>query len=153
MQAIRQSEVRAPDGPRIVTAGAAYFATVFGAGFVLGTLRVLLVVPRLGERVAELLEMPLMLLVICGAAGWIVRRFALPPVPRVRLAVGVLALVLLLAVEFAVVLALRGLTWREYVATRDPVSGTAYIALLGVFALMPWLVGCRRRSDDPAEPE
>jgi hypothetical protein len=37
---------------------------VFGTGFVLGPIRVLWAVPRLGERVAELMEAPLMLVAI-----------------------------------------------------------------------------------------
>ena len=48
--------------------------------------------------------------------------------------------VLLLALEFTVVLALRGLSLREYFATLDPVSGTVYYALLLAFALMPLIV-------------
>jgi len=39
-----------------------------------------------------------------------------------------------------VVLALRGLSLREYFATLDPVSGTVYYALLLAFALMPLIV-------------
>jgi hypothetical protein len=50
------------------TAGALYFALAFGAGFVLGTIRVLWVVPRVGERTAELMETPIMLVVIMLAA-------------------------------------------------------------------------------------
>jgi hypothetical protein len=48
---------------QILKAGGLYFALVFGAGFVLGTIRTLLVVPRVGTRRAELMEMPIMLLV------------------------------------------------------------------------------------------
>ena len=59
---------------RIVLSAALYFLVVFGAGFVLGIGRVLVMVPLLGERTAELLEMPLMLAVIVAAAGWLVRR-------------------------------------------------------------------------------
>lgn len=47
----------------VLKAGALYFAIVFGAGFVLGPIRVLWLVPRVGTRVAELMEMPVMLLV------------------------------------------------------------------------------------------
>jgi len=47
-------------GDQILRTAARYFAIVFGVGFVLGAVRVPLLVPRLGERVAELAEMPLM---------------------------------------------------------------------------------------------
>ena len=120
--------------------GLLYFALVFGTGFVLGPIRVLWLVPRLGERVAELVELPVMLVVIVLSARWIVRRFALPPVASSRLAMGGLALGLLLAAEFTVVLWLRGMTLADYFATRDPVAGTAYYAALVVFAVMPMLV-------------
>ncbi len=46
---------------QILRAAVFYFLLVFGAGFLLGIGRVLLIVPLLGERTAELLEMPLML--------------------------------------------------------------------------------------------
>ena len=120
--------------------GALYFALVFSAGFALGTLRVLLVVPRLGARTAELIEAPFMLAVTFLAARWTVRRLALPPAWARRLAVGGIALGLLLAAEFTLVLGLRGMTMREYFAALDPVSGTAYYLLLGVYAVMPLLV-------------
>jgi hypothetical protein len=59
-------------------AGVLYFAFVFGAGFVLATVRTLWVVPRIGERNAELIEMPVMLTMTIAAARWIVLRFAIP---------------------------------------------------------------------------
>ena len=63
---------------RILKAGALYFGVVFGAGFVLGTVRVIWVVPHLGERTAELIEAPLMLAVTIVAARWVVKRLAVP---------------------------------------------------------------------------
>ncbi len=124
-------------------AGLLYFALVFGAGSVLGTIRVLWVVPRLGTRMAELMETPIMFVVTIVAARWIVRRLAVPPSPFSRLGMGCVALVLLLAAEFTLVLWLRGLSISEYLAGRDPVSGTVYYVLLGVFAIMPLLVARR----------
>ena len=125
---------------RLLKAGALYFVLVFGAGFVLGPIRILWVVPRVGERTAELMEAPIMLSVIVLAARWIARRVAAPPTAPKLLGVGFVALGLLLAVEFTVVLWLRGLTIGEYFARRDPVAGTVYIVMLGVFAMMPLLV-------------
>jgi type IV secretory pathway TrbD component len=74
------------------------------------------------------------------AARWIVPRLAIPATPSTRLLVGVIALAFMLAAEFGLVLWLRGLSIREYFATRDPVSGTVYYVALGLFALMPLFV-------------
>jgi hypothetical protein len=47
-----------------IEAGVLYFALVFGAGFVLGTIRTLWGVPRAGGRKAELMEMPQLAVVV-----------------------------------------------------------------------------------------
>lgn len=117
-----------------------YFALVFGAGFILGPMRLLWSVPRFGTRTAELMEMPIMLMVTIVAARWVIRRLGVPPTVSARLGMGGIALGLLLAAEFALVLRLRGLSIDEYLASRDPVSGTVYYAMLGVVAVMPLLV-------------
>jgi type IV secretory pathway TrbD component len=46
----------------------------------------------------------------------------------------------MLIAEFGFVLWIRGLSIRDYFATRDPVAGAAYDLLLIVFAIMPRLV-------------
>lgn len=120
--------------------GFLYFALVFTAGFLLGVIRVTLVVPRLGARTAELLETPFMLLISFFAARWIVGRQAPPFTLTNRLGMGIIALALLLAAEFGFVLWLRDISLSQYFATRDPVSGAAYYVALGIFALMPLLV-------------
>lgn len=125
---------------QIVKAAALYFALVFGAGFVLGTIRTLWVVPRLGVRTAELLEAPFMLVATVVAARWVVARLAVPSIPSARLGMGCIALGCLLVAEFGLMLWLRGLSIRKYLATRDPVSGTVYYAMLGLFAIMPLLL-------------
>ena len=122
---------------RIAKAGVVYFALVFGAGFVLGVIRTLWIAPHVGTRLAELIEMPVMLGVILVAARWTVRRLSVPAQPSLRLGMGLLALGLLLVAELSLVLGLRGLTLEAYLATRDPVAGTVYYLMLGVFALMP----------------
>ena len=122
----------------IIRAGVLYFVLVFGAGFALGVVRLLWIVPRFGTRMAELMEAPIMLVVIVLAARWVARR--LPPAWGTRLGMGLLALGLLLAAEVVLVVWLRGLTISEYIATRDPVSGTVYLVMLSLFALMPLIV-------------
>jgi|SRR5579863_357131 len=111
---------------QILKAGLLYFALVFGAGFVLGAIRTLWVVPRYGTRNAELMEMPIMFVVIIVAARWIVLRLAVPSRPSSRLSMGCIAFGLLVLAEFALVLRLRGISVSEYLATRDPMSGTVY---------------------------
>jgi len=128
---------------QILKAGVLYFAVVFGAGLVLGPIRILWVVSFLGARMAELLEAPIMLVITIVAARWIVGRLAVPPTPSSRLGMGGIALSLLLIAEFALVLWLRGISIGEYLAARDPVAGTVYYLMLGAFAVMPLLVARR----------
>jgi hypothetical protein len=97
---------------QILKAGVLYFALVFGAGFVLGAVRTLWVVPRVGTRKGELMEMPVMLVVTIVAARWTVLHLALPSAASVRLGMGSIALGLLLVAEFALVLWVRGLSIR-----------------------------------------
>ena len=125
---------------QILKSGALYFALVFGAGFVLGTIRVLLVVPRIGTRTAELIETPVMVLVSFMAARWTIRRLVAQPTTTERIAIGFVALALLVSAEFTFVRWLQGLTISEYLASRDPVAGTAYVIALGLFAVMPLFV-------------
>lgn len=128
----------------VLLAGAVYFLIVFGVGFLLGVVRTLWLVPRLGVRWAELVEIPVMLVVIYLAARWMGDRLGLDAHSRmVRVGVGLVALFLLLAAELLLVLQLRGLSLAEYIASRDPVAGTAYGLSLLVFAAMPALVGRR----------
>ena len=124
-------------------AGALYFALVFGAGFVLGTVRTLWVVPRVGTRTAELMEMPIMLAVTIVAARWTVLHLKVPSIWSARLEMGCMALILMLVAEFGFVLWVRGLSIKEYFATRDPVSGAAYYLLLMGFAIMPLFIARR----------
>ena len=131
----------------LARAGLLYFALVFGAGFALGPLRILFLVPRLGERAAELLELPVMVGLSWLAARWVTRRLAVPAATGARLGMGVLAGALLLAAEFALVLPLRGLTLAEYFATRDPVAGTAYYVAVLLMALMPLSIGAGTQRD------
>ncbi|MBE9152564.1 hypothetical protein [Cyanobium sp. LEGE 06113] len=124
---------------RTIQAGLVYFAMVLGAGIALGLVRVPFLVPRIGERWAELLEMPIMAIAIYLAAGAILRQFPEIGSPRRSIIAGVLALALMVAVELALAALIRGMAPAEFIASRDPVSGSVYLVLLLVFAVMPWL--------------
>lgn len=128
----------------VVRAGIVYFAMVFAAGFLLAFIRIPLLVPRFGERAAELMEMPVMFAVIFLAAGGLVRKHAARFSGAQWLAVGLVALALLIAAELVVAVVTTDRTLAEYIASRDPVSGSVYLAMLVVFAAMPWLRARRR---------
>lgn len=130
---------------QLVKAALVYFALVFGSGFVLGTIRVLWLVPAVGIRTAELLEMPVMLTVIILSARWVVQHFSMPYTAPSRLGMGGIVLALILALDFTVVLWIRGLSFGQCIESFDPVAGMAYFVMLGVCAVMPLLVA-RRES-------
>ena len=128
-----------------------YFALVLGTGFALGTIRVPFLVPRLGERYAELLEMPFMFVAIVLAARYVVRRFDLPASLPVRLEVGFAALAMSVLAELLLATLLQGRSLGQFIASRDPVSGSVYLGMLLLFALMPSIL-VRMRDGHTLQP-
>jgi len=128
---------------QIVKAAVLYFLLVFAAGWVLGPLRELVLVPRFGRTVGLLAEAPLMLIAMVFAARWSVRRLAAPATLGARGAVGLIALVLLLAVEAASVRWVRGVGVTDYIAGHNLADGVITLALFALFAAMPILAGRR----------
>lgn len=131
-----------PFGPVVRWAGI-YFALVFGVGFVLGPVRVLWVEPRVGSRLAELIEAPFMLTAIVLAGRWVGGRLRAGYGPGARLGVGLLAAALVLAADVGVGVGLRGMTVTGVFTARDPVAGAVYYLLVGWTALAPWVFGRR----------
>lgn len=121
--------------------GLAYFLAVFAAGFALGTLRVLVVAPRLGETWAVLAELPLML----GLAWMVSRRLLRGGADSSERAImGLGALVLLLAAELGLGRLLSGASPAETARHWLSPPGALGLAGQGVFALLP-LVRSRGR--------
>lgn len=129
----------------VLRAAGTYFGLVFGAGFLFGSIRVPLLVPRLGERTAELLEAPLMLIVIFFVSRYVVRRFGLDA--KTSVLVGLVALALLVGAE----LVLAAVMARS-VLDRDPVSGSVFLASLLLYAALPWLHTRRTRTGERIRP-
>ena len=123
----------------MIRASFLYFALVMGAGFLLGSVRVLFVVPHLGERWAELAEMPIMAMVIFVAAGYILRRYPEVQTRGRALVVGFTALALSVSAELVLAVLLQSQSLAEYLASRDKISGSVYLVMLVAFALMPRL--------------
>jgi hypothetical protein len=128
-----------------IKAGAAYFAVVFVVGFILGTIRALLVVPNLGPTIAVLIEIPIML-----AISWIACRrcttfFLLPHRPQARLLMGVVALTLLMVAEALLAIAAFGQSLGAYVTFFGTAPGAIGLAAQIAFGLIP-LVQCDERS-------
>jgi hypothetical protein len=130
-----------PSMQTALKAGAVYFLLVFAAGFALGALRVLATAPALGETGAVILELPFMLTVSWIACGFVLRRFAVPPAPILRLAIGTFAFALLMIAEAGLSVLLVGRTLAGHFALYK--LPPAYLGLIAqiAFALMPVLRG------------
>lgn len=122
---------------KMICAALLYFAIVLGTGFILAMFRVPILVPRIGERWAELAEMPIMAAVIFSSAGYVLKRFPEIHSPRQSWATGCLALGLSVTAELGLAVLLQHQSLLAFLKNRDKVSGAVYIALLLVFAAMP----------------
>ena len=135
---------------RPATAGLAYAILAFAVGFALGTVRVLLVVPRTGPTVAVLLEVP----VILAASWWIARlcaaRFEVSRAVAARVVMGLAALLILTLAEVTLSLFLFGRSVTEYLASLTTLAGAIGLAGQVAFAAFP-LVQARLASRQPVD--
>lgn len=122
-----------------VRAGIVYFGVVFAAGFVLGTLRVLVVVPRLGEAAAVALEVPVMLAIAWIACGRIIAALRVPGDWPARATMGAVAFALLMAAETALAILAFGRSPAEHLASYREAAALLGLAGQVGFGLMPLL--------------
>lgn len=126
---------------RTLIAATFYFLVLFALGFVLGTIRVLFVAPKLGVLSATLLEVPLMLTAAFFVCQWAIRRWQLPPGLSGRGAMVLWFLVLLALFETLVGVALFGRTlagtWAGLATPAGLIGLTAQI----IAALLPMFIG------------
>ena len=106
-------------------------------GFVLGPIRENWVIPRLGRVPALLLESVVMLTVSVLFARWVLRRFAVTRRKGTRVAIGVVAFVLLQIAEGALALWLLGQGPQQYVLSLWSAPGAITILVQMVFGAIP----------------
>ena len=123
---------------RIASAAIVYWAVVFALGFVLGTIRVLWVIPRVGLVPATALELPIILAASWFTAGWLVRRFVLASSGE-ALAVGALAFAILMLAECALAVTLMAQSPAQWLTCLAAPHALLGLAGQAVFAIMPWL--------------
>jgi hypothetical protein len=137
---------------RIIAAAALYFLIVFGAGFLLGPVRVFWLEPRLGETIAALCEAPFLLVVIILAAQWVPRTLRLRRNMSSLTVMGLGALMFQQLADFAVGTFLRGITPAQQVARLATPAGLIYVALLLAFAAMPAVTDWLQRQLSDRQP-
>lgn len=121
-----------------------YFAIVFAAGFLFGTLRVMALEPQMGRTGAVLIELPFMLAISFFACRFSVKRYQVPAKILPRLAMGALAFVLLIAAELVLAMALGADTFETALARLTEPANRAGLGGQILFGAMPLMILVRR---------
>jgi hypothetical protein len=153
---VLQADVTSPMKPNIMisrsifVASLAYSCLVFTGGFACGMIRIPFLQPVIGPRYAELLEMPIMVVVIWKAATFVVVQYGRKISPSNfwspsdelsrSLAVGTLGLTWFLSLELLFCAAMGGTTRvKSFFLERDPITGPIFFLVLGLMSIAP---GC-----------
>ncbi len=105
----------------------------------LGAIRVLIVVPRVGAALAVTFEAPIMLAVSWRVSLWAAQRFGAPPTVWDRALMGSVAFAVLMIAEFGVAIFLFGRSIEEIFAGYHTTAGAIGLAAQIAFAVMPLL--------------
>jgi hypothetical protein len=127
-------------------AATVYFLILFTLGFVLGTIRVLLVAPWIGVLGATLIEVPLMLIAAFFTCRWAIGRWQVVPTVSARGAMALLFLALLALFETLVGVVLFGRTLAGTWSGLATPAGLIGLTAQAIAALLPVFVGRTRRQ-------
>ena len=128
---------------RATKAGALYAIIVFLIGFILGTIRVLLLAPRLGETTAVVLEAPFILTASWFVCRWCVDRLDVRRSVPARSLTGLVAFLLLMSAEVGMG-AVFGRSLVDQLAAYGSPAGAIGLAAQVIFALFPVIQVWRR---------
>jgi uncharacterized membrane protein YhdT len=120
-----------------IKVGILYFAIVFAAGFLLGTFRVFVLLPLIGELAAVALELPIILIISWLVCRRLINRFSVPATASQRLAIGALAFCLLMLAEVGLSVLVFDRSGAEYLAHLQTAPGLLGLAGQIAFALLP----------------
>ncbi|MFM2306268.1 MAG: hypothetical protein RLZZ367_937 [Bacteroidota bacterium] len=118
-----------------------YTVGIFAVGFVLGTIRTLLLAPRIGALAAVTAEVPVMLLIAWFYCRWLIHRLGINSNRAQLLAWGLLAFTLLTAIEFTVSVFAFGQTATQFIGNLLTPAGLLGLAGQFLFGLIPVIQG------------
>jgi hypothetical protein len=135
-----------------IVAGFIYFTIVFGIAFVLGTIRVLVLVPRIGELYAVLIETPIILTVSWMTMTWIVRpkeyqqqqkqQHDKTVIIENRVVMGMTAFTFLMLAEWILSVVVFNKTtaefWEDLTSSTPQMIGLLCQVTYGLFPVMEW---------------
>jgi len=131
---------------RAAATGTIYCGVVFAAGFVLGAMRVFVLVPTIGDLAAVLVEMPFILGISVFVASRLIGIMRVGDTIAERLTMGASALALLLVVETGFAMVLTGQPLTQQLATYGRLDKLVGLAGQIVFAALPALLLVVRRG-------
>ena len=123
--------------------GAVYAIIVFLIGFILGTIRVLLLAPRLGETIAVIVEAPVILAASWFVCRWCVDRLEVRRTVSARSLMGLVAFLVLMSVEVGMG-AMFGRSLVDQLDSYGYSPGAIGLAVQVIFAMFPVLQVWRR---------
>jgi len=120
-------------------AGVVYAAAVFALGFALGAIRLLLVVPRIGDAAAVLVETPIILTASWWLCALCSRHFSVELSEQPRILMGAVALIALMCLEISLSMAVFGRSIAQYLVSFRSWSGAIGLTAQLGFATFPFL--------------
>jgi hypothetical protein len=125
-------------------AALAYFAVTFAAAFLIGIIRTVYLVPRIGALPAVLLELPVVLTVVWIASSRLMGIFRVPARPGIRLIVGTLAFACLAVTEPALAVFAFGQPFPAFLSQILTPAGLLGLGGQIGFALIPLMQAISR---------